>query len=69
MFDPTVGQFISDDPIEFAADDPNLQRFVGNGSTDETDPSGLQPPNGNHGGGSFGPPYVDAKKPLLAAFD
>lgn len=42
MFDPTIGQFISEDPIEFEAGDPNLRRYVGNGPTNATDPSGLE---------------------------
>jgi hypothetical protein len=42
MFDPTIGQFISDDPIEFDAGDPNLRRFVGNSPTNATDPTGLR---------------------------
>ena len=32
---------ISKDPIGFAANDPNLYRYVGNGPTNATDPSGL----------------------------
>lgn len=33
----------SNDPIGFAAGDANLYRYVGNGPTNETDPSGLSP--------------------------
>jgi RHS repeat-associated protein len=40
-YDPTVGQFISQDPIGFAAGDANLYRYVGNSPTNFTDPSGL----------------------------
>jgi hypothetical protein len=43
MYDPTVGQFISEDPIEFDAGDPNLRRYVENSPTNATDPSGLFP--------------------------
>jgi hypothetical protein len=44
MYDPTVGQFIGEDPIGFEAGDSNLRRYVGNSPTNLTDPSGLQPP-------------------------
>lgn len=40
-YDPSTGQWISQDPIEFDAGDPNLYRYVGNDPTDATDPSGL----------------------------
>ena len=32
------------DPLGFAAGDTNVSRYVGNGPTNATDPSGLQPP-------------------------
>lgn len=35
---------ISNDPIGFAAGDPNLARYVGNHSTYASDPSGLKEP-------------------------
>ncbi len=40
-YDPATGQFISEDPIEFTAGDPNLFRYVGNHPTYAVDPSGL----------------------------
>ena len=40
-YDPSTGQFISQDPIGFTAGDTNLYRYVGNGPWDGTDPSGL----------------------------
>jgi RHS repeat-associated protein len=40
-YDPSVGQFISQDPIGFSAGDANLYRYVGNSPTNFTDPSGL----------------------------
>ncbi len=40
-YDPATGRFISKDPIGFAAGDANLYRYVGNGPTNATDPSGL----------------------------
>ncbi len=43
MYDPVIGQFISEDPIGFDAGDPNLRRYVGNSPTNATDPSGLSP--------------------------
>jgi len=35
-----VGGWQSEDPISFTAGDPNLRRYVGNGPTNATDPSG-----------------------------
>ncbi|TWT75097.1 putative deoxyribonuclease RhsB [Allorhodopirellula solitaria] len=43
-YDPATGRWLSNDPIGFAAGDANLYRYVGNGPTTKTDPSGLQPP-------------------------
>ena len=40
-YDPQLGQFISEDPIGFAAGDANTRRYVGNSPTNATDPSGL----------------------------
>jgi RHS repeat-associated protein len=39
-YDPQSGQWMSEDPIGFAAGDANLRRYVGNGPTNGTDPSG-----------------------------
>jgi RHS repeat-associated protein len=39
-YDPNVGRFISVDPMGFEAGDTNLYRYVGNSSTNATDPSG-----------------------------
>jgi RHS repeat-associated protein len=41
-YSPKMGRFISQDPIGFAAGDANLYRYVGNGPTMATDPSGLK---------------------------
>jgi uncharacterized protein RhaS with RHS repeats len=41
MYDPTIGQFLSDDPIGVKGGDSNFRRYVGNGPTNATDPSGL----------------------------
>jgi RHS repeat-associated protein len=40
-YDPNVGRFISVDPMGFGAGDTNLYRYVGNSSTNATDPTGL----------------------------
>lgn len=40
-YDPGVGQWVSEDPIGFAAGDVNLRRYVGNGATNGVDPAGL----------------------------
>jgi RHS repeat-associated protein len=41
-YDPQAGRFISQEPIGFGGQDPNLYRYVGNAATNATDPSGLQ---------------------------
>lgn len=40
-YSPTLGRFIERDPVGFEAGDGNWYRFVGNGPTGKTDPSGL----------------------------
>jgi RHS repeat-associated protein len=40
-YDPATGRWLSQDPIGFAAGDANLYRYVGNGPTGATDPTGL----------------------------
>ena len=40
MYDPTVGRFLSEDPIGLL-DDANLMRYVKNNPTNATDPTGL----------------------------
>ena len=44
MFDPSVGQWMEEDPIGFLAGDGNLRRYVGNNATNGVDPSGLEDP-------------------------
>jgi RHS repeat-associated protein len=39
-YDSATGRFFQQDPIEFAAGDANLYRYVGNGPTNATDPTG-----------------------------
>jgi len=46
-YDPTIGRWISEDPIRFAAGDGNLYRYVTNKPITVTDPSGLKPPSGS----------------------
>jgi RHS repeat-associated protein len=41
-YDPAAGRWTQEDPIGFAAGDANLYRYVGNGPTNASDPSGLQ---------------------------
>jgi hypothetical protein len=43
MYDPTIGRFLSEDPLGFDADDPNLHRYVKNSPTNYTDPTGMFP--------------------------
>lgn len=42
-YDPQLGRFINEDPIGFDGDRSNLYRYVENGPTQATDPSGLSP--------------------------
>jgi RHS repeat-associated protein len=66
-YDPKVGRWLSEDPIEMIAGDPNFYRYVKNMVTGLLDPSGLQecPPPGHGrvyakagGGGGFMNPAV-----------
>jgi RHS repeat-associated protein len=41
QYDPTTGRWTTPDPKGFGAGDVNLERYVGNGPTDGTDPTGL----------------------------
>ncbi len=58
-YDPVVGRFLSVDPIGFAAGDPNLYRYVGNGPADSVDPSGLQQIGVGIGIGDALTPYAE----------
>src|SRR5207248_4200184 len=44
-YDPVAGRWTGEDPEGFDAGDSNLSRYVGNGPTNATDPSGLEPPD------------------------
>jgi RHS repeat-associated protein len=41
-YDPSVGRWLSEDPIGFDAGDANLYRYVGNSPTMQSDPLGLE---------------------------
>src|SRR5262249_14542723 len=41
-YNPTMGRWIAEDPLEFDAGDTNLCRYAKNAPTIATDPSGLQ---------------------------
>lgn len=45
-YDASVGRWLSEDPIGFAAGDPNLYRYVGNMPAMYVDPSGLEEQSG-----------------------
>jgi len=45
-YDAALGQWLSEDPLGFAAGDENLRRYVGNGVVDSIDPTGLEEPSG-----------------------
>jgi len=38
---PTIGRFISEDPLRFTGSGPNLYTYVGDSPTTSTDPRGL----------------------------
>ncbi|MFI5460129.1 MAG: RHS repeat-associated core domain-containing protein [Isosphaerales bacterium] len=42
-YDPSTGQFTSDDPLGLRAGDPNVRRYVANAPVSAIDPSGLVP--------------------------
>ena len=42
-YDPSIQQYLQQDPLEFTAGDSNLRRYVNNAPTNLTDPSGLTP--------------------------
>ncbi len=44
MYDPSIGRWLEEDPIEFAGGDANLERYAGNDPTNRTDPTGLAAP-------------------------
>jgi len=64
MYDPSIGRFLTQDPLGFAAGDINLYRYVRNSPLNDTDPSGLVSGQLHHGyplylGGSSTQPLID----------
>ncbi len=45
--DPSLGQWLNEDPVGFAAGDENIRRYVGNMTIDLVDPTGLQEQGGD----------------------
>jgi hypothetical protein len=41
MYNPSIGRWMEEDPIDFKAGDADKYRYTGNNPTDATDPSGL----------------------------
>jgi RHS repeat-associated protein len=60
-YDANLGQWMSEDPIGFAAGDTNLRRYVLNSVLSLTDPTGLAPPNVD----DFGSFSYDPDKPRI----
>jgi hypothetical protein len=52
MFDPSIGTWVSRDPLGFEAGDADLYRYCGNGPTNFVDPSGMD----EYGIPNFGDP-------------
>jgi RHS repeat-associated protein len=59
-YDPSVGRFISEDPIGFAGGDVNLYAYVQNDPVNFVDPNGLQSISIN----PLGPPMVLPSEPV-----
>lgn len=45
MYNPTLGRWMTEDPIDFAGDNVNFYGYVNNNPTNKVDPSGLHPPD------------------------
>jgi RHS repeat-associated protein len=68
-YNPSMGRFISQDPIGFSAGDVNVQRYVGNSPTNAIDPSGLEDLWWwwyNHEGGRRADAYFTSEFPGLS---
>jgi RHS repeat-associated protein len=63
-YDAEVGRWLSEDPIGFDAGDANLRRYVGNGPTNATDPSGLDAYDGPWIGARYDGPWIGASPPV-----
>jgi RHS repeat-associated protein len=57
FYDPQIGRFTSEDPIEFEAGDVNWYAYVMNNSINNTDEAGLQGRAGPKGKGNYHPPF------------
>ena len=66
-YSPTLGRFIERDPMGFEAGDNNWYRFVANGSTNSTDPLGLEAIDGGDAaaGGGVGTQVLIHGKTLV----
>ena len=62
-FDAATGTWLSQDPKGFAAGDANLQRYVGNGPTYQTDPMGLDGGSTSSGQFTMTPPTTPCPGP------
>jgi RHS repeat-associated protein len=58
-YSPTYQRFVSQDPLDFEADDPNLYSYVQNQPATFTDPSGMQEVPVPIEPGPVGPPGID----------
>jgi RHS repeat-associated protein len=63
-YDAEVGRWLSEDPIGFRAGDANLYRYVENGPTNATDPSGLDAYDGPWIGAPYDGPWIGASPPV-----
>jgi RHS repeat-associated protein len=61
-YDPRTGRWQTEDPTGFNAGDSNLYRYVNNGPTNGTDPSGLRVARAPDGGAAVMPPVEDNGK-------
>jgi hypothetical protein len=61
MYDPKIGRWMTEDPIEFEAADPDLYRYAHNDPTNATDPSGLKDKKPDFEG-TFKFPYQNEEK-------
>jgi uncharacterized protein RhaS with RHS repeats len=65
-YDPSVGRWLSEDPIGFAGGDGNVYRYVLNAPTDYVDPLGFQAPVSIGIGIEYHPTYVAYARAMIA---
>jgi RHS repeat-associated protein len=63
-YDPRAGRFTAEDPLRFAAGDPNLYRYVGNSPLNWTDPWGYAAVAENSAILDFGPVLAILRNPF-----